>query len=454
MPKLVSAMWPGNPAGATRAARQPCRYEAFVPDPLSGQAVTISAQLAADLVDVETQVRSLNRSAGPVVNLEPLARFLLRAEAVASSNIEGLIINVRRLARSEAELREGWSSTDDVASAVLGNIRALDRALELAADLSSPITIDTIRSIHAALLHGTRDEVWAGVIREEQNWIGGSNPCAAAFVPPPADAVQALLADLTDYLNSEDHPALLQAALAHSQFETIHPFADGNGRTGRALIQLVLRRRGLAQTIVPPISLVLATQTSRYVEALTATRRMTSQERGQLQWIELFVDATARACRDSVSFASDLAELEAKNREKAGRVRRGSATDLLLEAIPALPVFTVGTAARVVRRSEVAVGHAVTRLIEAGVIRQVKVGRRNRAFEAVGLFEAFTGFERQLASPDSETARTPPVRPVPAPQRLLASAPYSTHSTEEVGVSPEIHCPGEGGIDPEAQESR
>lgn len=414
MPKVVKGLWPGNPAGATRAARQPCRFEAFVPDPLAGQDIAISAQLAADLVDVETLVRGLNTATGPVVNLEPLARFLLRAEAVASSNIEGLQINVRRLARSEAEDREGWSSTDDVAAAVLGNIRALDRALEVASDTTQPVTVDTIRRIHTALLTGTRDEAWAGVVREEQNWIGGPNPCAAAFVPPPADEVSALLEDLAAYLSGDEHPALLQAALAHSQFETIHPFADGNGRTGRALIQLVLRRRGVATVVVPPVSLVLATQTNRYIEALTATRDVDAARAGLVQWVDLFVDATARACRDSTAFARDLADLERSNRALAGRVRRGSAADLLLTAIPALPVFTVKTASDVIGRSEVAVGQAVTRLLEVGVIRQVKVGRRNRAFEAVGLFEAFTGFERQLASPDSDTARTPPVRAVPA----------------------------------------
>ncbi|MDO8307493.1 MAG: Fic family protein [Actinomycetota bacterium] len=414
MPKLVNCLWPGSPSGSTRAVRQPCRFQAYVPDLLAGLDMAISAQLAADLVDVETAVRDLNTSSGPALNLEPLARFLLRAEAVASSNIEGLQINVRRLARSEAEAREGWASSDDTAAAVLGNIRALDRALALASDREQPVTVDTIRSIHTALLAGTRDQAWAGVVREEQNWIGGPNPCAAAFVPPPAAEVPGLLEDLAAYLSSEDHPALLQAALAHSQFETIHPFADGNGRTGRALIQLVLRRRGVATVVVPPVSLVLATQTNRYVETLMATRQVTDSPAGLMQWVELFVEATARACRDSVSFGSDLAELERVNRAKLGRLRAGSTADRLVGSLPALPVFTVKTAAGYVGKSDVAVGQAVARMLDSGVIRQVKVGRRNRAFEAVGLFEAFTGFERLLASPDSDTARTPPVRPVPA----------------------------------------
>ncbi len=91
-------------------------------------------------------------------------------------------------------------------------------------------------------------------MRTEQNWIGGVNPCSAAFVPPPADHVEELLADLVTYISGDEHPALLQAAVAHSQFETIHPFADGNGRTGRAVFQLVLRRRGVATRVLPPVT--------------------------------------------------------------------------------------------------------------------------------------------------------------------------------------------------------
>ncbi|HEY5249953.1 MAG TPA: Fic family protein, partial [Dermatophilaceae bacterium] len=242
MGRYLDQVWPGNPMGATRAERASCRFRGYVPDPLVGCALELPASVAADLVDVEQQVRHLNAHQPGLVNLEPLARFLLRAEAVASSNIEGLVLNVRRLARSEAVEREGLTVTDETARAVLGNIYALDEALGQATDPDRPVTVDDLTDIHTALLAGTRDERWAGLVRTDQNWIGGANPCSAAFVPPPAEHVDELLEDLVDYLSHDDHPALLQAALAHAQFETIHPFADGNGRVGRAIIQLVLRR--------------------------------------------------------------------------------------------------------------------------------------------------------------------------------------------------------------------
>ncbi|HEY5454653.1 MAG TPA: Fic family protein [Acidothermaceae bacterium] len=410
----VEQVWPGNPAGATRAERTSCRFRAYVPEPLVGAEVPLPATVAADLVDVEQQVRQLNSSHPGLANLEPLARFLLRAEAVASSNIEGLVLNVRRLARTEASEREGLPVTDETARAVLGNIRALDEALSLASDPSKPVTVDDLRTIHEALLRGTRDAAWAGVIRTEQNWVGGVNPCAAAYVPPPAVEVSALLEDLATYVSGDEHPALLQAALAHAQFETIHPHADGNGRAGRALIQLVLRRRGVATRVVPPVSLVLATQADIYVNALDGTRADGSTVAGQLAWVKLFVSSTGRACLDAGRFADELVEMEHASRAKLGRVRATSATDLLVSALPSLPVFSVTTAADHIGRTFQATSEAVERLREAGVVRQVSLGRRNRAFEAVGLFEAFTGFERALGSLDADTRSSPPVRPVPA----------------------------------------
>ena len=413
MPKVVQATWGGDPAGPTRVSRRPCTYEAYVPDPLRDWDVPLPVTLAADMADAEQAVRQLNTDADVAHNLEPLARFLLRAEAVASSHIEGLVLNVRRLARSEADAREGWGSPDATATAVLGNIRALDRALDIASDPTTPVTVDSLREIHAALLVGTRDERWAGVIREEQNWIGGPNPCLAAFVPPPHEHVPALMEDLAAYISGDDHPAVLQAALAHSQFETIHPFADGNGRVGRALIQLVLRRRGLATRVIPPVSLILATRTDRYVDALMATRSLASGASGQLAWVDLFVESAIRACRDSVAFSEELAQLERDHRARLGKVRANSTVDLLVTALPALPVFTVKTAAALLERSTVAVSQAVTAMVDAGVVRQIKMGRRNRAFEAIGLFEAFTGFERMLASPLADTEMSPPARSVP-----------------------------------------
>lgn len=245
------------------------------------------------------------------------------------------------------------------------------------------------------------------------------SPCTAEYVPPPPELVQELLEDLCAYASSEEHPALMQAALVHAQFETIHPFVDGNGRTGRALIHVVLRRRGLAPAFVPPVSLVLATHADRYVAGLMAFRYDAAADsaaahRAMTAWLDLFLADMSRACADASGFADALEQLEQQWRSKVGRVRRGSSTDLLLSALAGAPVLTVQTAAALVDRSVTKVNDAIRKLVEAGVLRQTTVGRRNRAFEAPDLLAAVTSFERALASPVGNTHQAPPARPVPA----------------------------------------
>ena len=406
-------IWPGDPSGQTRAQRASCRYRAYVPEPVADLDLAVPATLAADLVDVEQAVRSLNVDiASPLAEVEAMARFLLRAEAVASSNIEGLRINVRRLARSEAAAQTGAEISDETARAVMGNIHALDEALRIAT-VRDALSVDDLRRIHESLLRDTPEQHLGGVVRDSQNWIGGPSPCRAAFVPPPPQHVHQLLEDLVAYLNSDSHPALMQAAIAHVQFETIHPFGDGNGRTGRALIQLVLRRRGLAPRVVPPISLVLATNAERYVAGLTSVRGHGPDPHRWLAWIEQFTDATGRACVDARQFVRSVEDLELQWRHRLGPLRAGSAASALLAELPRLPVFTINTASEALQRSWDAVNQAVLRLEQAGVVRQVTIGRRNRAYEVVGLFEAMTAYERLLASPAADTAVAAFVRPVP-----------------------------------------
>jgi len=296
----------------------------------------------------------------------------------------------------------------------------MESAVALAGD-ASEITLADVLEIHRILMERSPRPALGGVVRTGQNWIGGSsyNPCSASYVPPPADAVPELLADLTAYINGDDHPALVQAAIAHAQFETIHPFADGNGRTGRALIHVILRRRGLAPTFVPPVSLVLATWSADYITVLTAFRRLTpadSPERSAAAqtWIRIFAGAALRACHDAQNYASRIDSLVNQWRSVLGTVRRGSALDLLLDVLPGTPLLTVDSAARLIGRSDVATGAAVNRLAEAGILTQRNIGKqRYRIFEAPQVLELFTALERALASPTGDTATEPPVRSVP-----------------------------------------
>jgi Fic family protein len=386
---------------------------------LVGRTFSLSGGTAADVADAERAVQRLNREANGLADSEAIARLLLRAEAVASSRIEGLEVGSRRLLKAQLAVGLGDDPSDVTANEILNNIEAIRWAVEPLAAVDT-ITVDHLLSIHERLLAGTRIEEHGGRLREEQNWIGGNsyNPCSAAFVPPPFERVPALLEDLCAFSNDDALPAIAQAAIAHAQFETIHPFIDGNGRTGRALIHVILRRRGLAPVIVPPVSLMLATWSRDYINGLTATRyrgAATSQEaiKGMDSWIALFATATTRAVTDAESYEQRVAKVQGMWREALSRPRADSATDRLLRALPGAPVITVQSAAALIGRSEQAINNAIPRLLAAGVLKQTTAGRRNRAFEAPDLIDAFTDLERQLASPEGDTRRSPPERRVP-----------------------------------------
>ena len=421
MVKLVRQLWQSDGAsGLSRRDRSSCEYEAYVPDLLGDRSYSLDGDVAADVADAEAEVRRLNDSARALADPEALARLLLRAEAVASSRIEGLEVGGRRLLRAEMANDVGDDARDVTATEVLGNIEAMRWAMDTRAT-ATKVDVEDVCEIHRRLLSGTQHEHIAGVIRTEQNWIGGSsyNPCSAAFVPPPADLVRELMTDLCEFIDNDDLPAVVQAALVHAQFETIHPFADGNGRTGRALIHVVLRRRGLVDRAAPPISLILATDAVQYVAGLTAYRYVgdpdsTEAVHGLNRWIATFASATRRAASEAVTFEQRIVGIQTDWRDALGKVRANSATDLLLAALPGAPVVTVASAAHLIGRTTQATNEAFKALVAAGVLRQVNVGRhRNRAYEAPAVIDEFTAFERGLASPTGHEVGAP-VRTVPA----------------------------------------
>jgi Fic family protein len=419
MSRVIRRRWAGNPDAPSRRGRVACDYETYCPDLLVGRRFTLEGDVAADVADAEAAIARFNMEASALADTEALARLLLRAESVASSRIEGLEIGARRLLRAEAATELGERSSDLTAREILGNIDAMSAAVREVGP-EDTITLDTLLGFQRRLMANTRLAEHAGTLRAKQNWIGGSdyNPCSAAFVPPPPDLVPELMADLCSFCNDDSLPAVAQAAMAHAQFETIHPFVDGNGRTGRGLIHLVLRRRGLATRVLPPISLVLATWAQDYVDGLSATRyrgpsTSIDAQSGMNVWIGRFAGACSRAVSDAASLEERVGQIEVEWRTMLGSVRRNSAADLLLRSIVGAPVLTVAGAASLIGRSYPQTNAAIERLTEAGVLSQVTVGRRNRAFEAPAIIDAFTDLERQLASPDGDTRSSDPARPVP-----------------------------------------
>ncbi len=323
--------------------------------------------------------------------LEAASRQLLRAEALASSRIEGLEIGHRRIATALAD----GAAPDETAKSVIANIRAMERAIEIASELRV-ITVDDLLAIHDALLVLPRERPYAGRIREEQNWIGTSSisPRNAEFVPPPETLVPELLEDLVAFVNRDDLSPIVQAAIAHAQFETIHPFVDGNGRVGRALIHVVLRRENVAPRVVPPISVILATNQSRYVEALTNFR--TGDHEG---WIGFFARALRDAATASRSLGERIAALEGEWRAAAGP-RSGSAAEALIRRLAGSPVVSARLVQRMLDVSYPTANNAITQLERAGVLTPVRAAwRRNRLWEAPGVLELLDAFDAARATP-------------------------------------------------------
>ena len=402
MGRLVRGHWRADfNAYGGRKARQAFSYEAYVPDPIAELDAKLSADIVQVVVEAEHAIRRLNDHSQSA-NLEAVARPLLRAESVASSRIEGLTLSQRRLAEALFDPEH----TDVTARSVLNNILAMEEAIRLG-DAQAPLSVRDVQVIHRTLLNTPDDARLAGVIRASQNWIGGSHdsPRDAAFIPPPPDEVPALLEDLCTFLARSDLPAVVQAAIAHAQFEAIHPFGDGNGRVGRCLIHVVLRQRGLAQNYVPPVSALLATNAAAYVGGLTAYREGRLEE-----WVGTFAAAMRAAGEQARALATRLDQLQHDWWEKAGRPRRGSGAARLIGVLPAYPVLDAATVAQVLDSSMQVARLAIRPLVDAGILTQITLGKRNRAWAAKEVFAVINAFEWDIATPDDAAQ---PRRPSP-----------------------------------------
>lgn len=386
----ISKVWQSDPTlDAPARYRRACTYQAFVPDELEPLKVSLPIETAGLISEAETAIRNLNAAARPA--LAPLARLLLRTESIASSKVEGLQMGVRDLARAEARMETGGRRSQ-TATEILANVAAMETAITEAA-AAAPFAQGEILAIHRRLMENDLRRQIAGRFRTGQNWIGGNNhnPCGADFVPPPVEEVPRLLEDLCQAVNSDLLPPLVQAALVHAQFETIHPFDDGNGRTGRALIHVVLRRRGVAPAYVPPISVVLAAARDRYIQGLTRFR-----ENGVLGWIEHFAAAAARSASLAGHYLEAVQSLMADWRRRlteASAPRADATAWAVIDVLPAHPVITAPVAAAATGRSKGPVYDALAQLEEAGVLMPLSTSRKNQSWEAIGLLDLLETLE-------------------------------------------------------------
>jgi Fic family protein len=390
---------PALSAPGGRRARKPFTYRAHIPDQLDPAGLTFTAATAADIAEAEAAIAVSDH--GPhLVAMETLARLLLRSESIASSRIEGLVCSQRRLAEAAfAPERAG-----ETARLVLANIDAMRQAVQLAA-ADRDLTVADIKDMHALLMREDRATArFAGEFRTGQNWIGGrsDSPRDAAYIPPPPEYVESLMVDLAGFLNRDDLPALAQAAIAHAQFETIHPFVDGNGRVGRCLIHAVLARRGLVSRTLVPVSLVLAAYGDHYIQGVVDFREGRVDE-----WCGMFASATRLAMDGAGRFEERLATMVTRWRLEA-EARPGSHLWRACEQTTITPVFTVSSLRDDLRSSMTGATEVIERLERIGIVTQVSLGKRNRVYLNRAVLRLLDDFERDLLTdPDGKTGRLP-----------------------------------------------
>lgn len=412
-------------SGLPRGDRRSGEFRTYTPSPLADIRLAISTQTDRALAEAERAVRELNRSTHKDLGL--VARFLLRSEAIASSYIEGIAPSPRNVALAELGQYEDVRGLSDAAQDVARNMTIVREAADALAEQEWSEVAD-LTSLQTSLLpHETELQG----VRTTQNWIGGSryHPLDAAHVPPPPDEVPGLLEDLVGYMNGASHSAIIQAALVHAQFETIHPFPDGNGRVGRALIHTVLTRRGLTEDAILPVSLVLATRQDEYIHGLQAFRFEGDAHSGAAlaaidAWVATFGRAVQIAAQQAMLIEQRIADLRAQweqdvaeARRREGRVRaarRDSALSAILDGLPGTPVLTVATVTRIHQVTTTAAQAALSALTEYEILETVSIGRGRRAFFSRDVLELLARSERAMASRDFDTAISPPVRAVPA----------------------------------------
>jgi Fic family protein len=371
------------------------RYRAFVPATIGEDDPVFAGPTVALSERAGNSVRELNNDLAGLVSLEGMGRQLLRSEALASSQIEGLSISTRKLAEAELDGHHHFKAQE-----IMGTIRAMERATAIGAG-SRALDLKTITEIHRELATAPPLDRIAGQIREEASWIGGNAPPDAEYVGPPHELVRPLLRDLCRFMNRDDIAPVPQAAIAHAQFESIHPFGDGNGRVGRCLIHVLFRQRGVAPSYVPPLSLVLGANKDAYIAGLTGFRA------GKIDaWVAQFARAVETAAKRAREFSSGVAKLQNQWREQLGPVRRDAAVIPLINALPKYPVITATVAMKEIDRSRPATINALSELEKVGVLKRRRNQKKGDSWEAGGLFQLLKRFEKDARMQPTPEAAT------------------------------------------------
>lgn len=370
-----------SPAGRVPRRDRNVRYRPTLPALISRHAPAIPGDVRSLAEDAAMELRSADDAGATSTSTIPL----LRSESAASSKIEHIEVKQRYVARALAGLPTRQRAANEVAN----NIRAVQQALE---DANVPLDVAGLNAIHATLLP---DEVGAGELRDKQNWVGGSDhsPRGARYVPPVPERVPECVHDLLAFMERRDLPAVVQAGLVHAQFEAVHPYEDGNGRVGRALIHRVLRARGVVRHGVAPVSVAMLVQRDRYLEDLKAY-----DEGDAGQFARHFSESALLAADASHRLTSDIAQIVAEWQEDPviANARSDATVRRLVPDLAAHPAMDTNSIMDRYEVSRPAALGALESLTEAGILNRTTATRGLYVYEAPEIFDAIDNIEREM----------------------------------------------------------
>ena len=371
------------------------KIDAFIPYPLPPRnpSLLIEGELARLHAEALAAIGQLSLSGVMVPSANWFLYGFVRKEAVISSQIEGiqatlmdvLAYEATRKARRPADVEEVCNYLDALTFA---------RA-EIARPKGLPLSARLLCEAHKRLMHGTRGaDRQPGAVRTSQNWIGGSRPGNALFVPPPADAVPKALTELERWIHGDDPlPPLVRAGVAHVQFETIHPFLDGNGRIGRLLVALLLEHWGILPSPLLYLSLAFKRHRVEYYQRLLEVRTNGDWE----GWAAFYLRCIRESAEDGVSSARRLFALLGRDRSNVANHKATTVTAIrLFDLLPEHPVLTLPRTMELLATTKPTAGKAIESLCKAGILRETTGRKRDRVY-------AYGGYLDVLAEDTTET---------------------------------------------------
>ena len=350
-------------------------YQSFVPSPLPPTPpIEISEDILEQLIKANSQLAILESVATRIPDVDLFVSMYVRKEALMSSQIEGTQATLEDVLDPLIE-----DNTNRNVADVVNYIKATEYAIRRLHEL--PLCNRLLKETHAILMEGVRgQEKNPGEFRCSQNWIGGKGSTLrnAKYIPPSPDDMTEAMSDLEKYINADDRlDGLIRAALIHYQFETIHPFLDGNGRIGRLLITLFLMEKKILTTPALYISYFLKKNRVEYYDRMTEVRSKGNYE----QWVKFFLQALAESAKDAIAAIDELTALHDKNVDLVAGMGRASKNAMLVfRYLEANPIIEIGKTAEALGITFGTASHVVERLSSAGILEQTTTGRRNRTF--------------------------------------------------------------------------